>query len=47
MYKRLKDLYMHDRITKTGLQNAVKRGWITKAEMEEIIKEKNESAKTA
>lgn len=42
MYKRLKKLYEEGRITKAGLQNAVKKGWITDAEMEEILKS-NES----
>lgn len=43
MYKRLKKLYKEGRLTKTGLQNAVAKGWITEEEMREIVGE-DESA---
>ncbi len=39
MYKRLKKLYEDGRLTKTGMKNAVKKGWITEAEYEEITGE--------
>lgn len=39
MYKRLKKLYEDGRLRKTGMKNAVKKGWITEAEYEEITGE--------
>lgn len=44
MYERLKRLYLADRLTDAALQTAVKRGWITDEEKEEIIKEKKKTA---
>lgn len=44
MYKRLKRLYLADRLTDAALQTAVKRGWITDEEKEEIIEEKKKTA---
>lgn len=40
MYERLKRLYQEDRATEAMLKNAVKRGWITDEEMQEIIASK-------
>ena len=40
MYERLKRLYLADRLTDAALQTAVKRGWITDEEKEEIIEAK-------
>lgn len=40
MYKRLKRLYLAGRLTDAALQTAVKRGWITGEEMQEIIRTK-------
>ena len=42
MYERLKRLYQKDRATEAMLKNAVKRGWITDEEMQEIIASKKE-----
>lgn len=44
MYERLKRLYLADRLTDAALQTAVKRGWITDEEKEEIIEEKKKTA---
>ena len=44
MYERLKRLYLADRLTDAALQTAVKRGWITDEEKEEIIEAKKETA---
>lgn len=44
MYERLKRLYLTDRLTDAALQTAVKRGWITDEEKEEIIEAKKETA---
>ena len=44
MYERLKRLYLADRLTDAALQTAVKRGWITNEEKEEIIEAKKETA---
>lgn len=38
MYERLKRLYRDGEITENGLEKAVKKGWITKEQMDEIIK---------
>lgn len=43
MYKRLKRL-LAGRLTDAALQTAVKRGWITDEEKEEIIEEKKKTA---
>ena len=40
MYERLKRLYQEGRASEAMLQNAVKRGWITDEEMQEIIASK-------
>jgi len=37
-YERLKRLYNAGRITQEGLQNAVSKGIITQAQMDEIIR---------
>lgn len=42
MYERLKRLYQEGRASETMLKNAVKRGWITDGEMQEIIASKKE-----
>lgn len=40
MFEKLKDLYqVQKRINKTALEKAVKKGWITKEQMKEIIGE--------
>ena len=41
MYERLKRLYNEGRASEAMLQNAVKRGWITDEEMQEIIASKD------
>ena len=38
MYERLKRLYGNGSIDKKGLEKAVTKGWITKEQMDEIIK---------
>ena len=38
MYERLKRLYRNGEITESGLEKAVTKGWITKEQMDEIIK---------
>lgn len=38
MFERLKRLYRNGEINENGLENAVKKGWITKEQMDEIIK---------
>ena len=38
MYERLKRLYRNGSIDKNGLEKAVKKGWITEEQMNEIIK---------
>lgn len=38
MYERLKRLYRNGEINKSGLEKAVTKGWITKEQMDEIIK---------
>ncbi len=38
MYERLKRLYRNGEITKSGLEKAVAKGWITEEQMNEIIK---------
>ena len=43
MYERLKRLYQEGRASEAMLKNAVKRGWITDEEMQEIIASKKES----
>lgn len=40
MFNRLKKLYMEGRLTVTGLENAVVKGWITKEQKAAIIAEK-------
>lgn len=37
MFERLKTLYENGRITKAGLTNAVKKGWITEEQKKEIL----------
>ncbi len=39
MYDKLKEMYAKGRITKAGLKNAVKKGWITAAQYQEITGE--------
>ena len=39
MFERLKRLYEDGKINEAGLQNAVRKGWITQAEMNEILGE--------
>ena len=43
MYERLKRLYQEGRASEAMLKNAVKRGWITDEEMQEIIASKKET----
>ena len=38
MYERLKRLYRNGEINESGLEKAVQKGWITKEQMDEIIK---------
>lgn len=38
MYERLKRLYRNGKINENGLEKAVTKGWITKEQMDEIIK---------
>lgn len=38
MFERLKRLYRNGEITENGLEKAVQKGWITKEQMNEIIK---------
>lgn len=40
MFETLKRLYMSQKLTKSGLENAVKKKWITQDQYEEIIKYK-------
>ena len=42
MYERLKRLYNEGYASEAMLRNAVKRGWITDEQMQEIIDSKNE-----
>lgn len=42
MYERLKRLYQEGRASEAMLKNAVKRGWITDEQMQEIIASKKE-----
>lgn len=42
MYERLKRLYQEGRASEAMLKNAVKIGWITDEEMQEIIASKKE-----
>ena len=37
MFERLKNLYLTGRISKTGLDNAVEKNWITKEEKKLIL----------
>lgn len=37
MFERLKTLYLTGRITKSGLDNAVKKNWITEEEKKLIL----------
>lgn len=43
MYERLKRLYQEGRASEAMLKNAVKRGWITDEQMQEIIASKKEA----
>ena len=38
MFERLKRLYRNGKINENGLEKAVTKGWITKEQMDEIIK---------
>lgn len=40
LFNRLKKLYMADRLTEAGLENAVLKGWITEEQKAAIIAEK-------
>lgn len=40
LFNRLKKLYMEGRLTATGLENAVAKGWITREQKAAIIAEK-------
>lgn len=40
MFERLKRLYNEGRIDEAGLENAVKKGWITEEEKQLIIDQK-------
>ena len=40
MYNTLKRLYLTDKINGNGLSNAVKKGWITEEQKQEIIASK-------
>lgn len=37
MFERLSRLYQEGKIDEVGLMNAIKRGWITKEQAQEII----------
>lgn len=37
MFETLKEMYLNGRITEAGLRKAVKFGWITEEQMNEII----------
>lgn len=41
MFETLNRLYSEGRLTETGLQNAVVKGWITQEQADEIIASKN------
>lgn len=36
MYKTIKRLYLAGKITENGLENAVKKGWITQEQADEL-----------
>ena len=38
MFERLKRLYSENKITEDGIKNAVKLGWITQEQSDEILK---------
>ncbi len=40
MYATVKRLYLQGKINEAGLDNAIKRGWITREEKAEIMAEK-------
>ena len=44
MYETLKRLYDEGKLTEKGIRNAVKRGWITQEQAEEILAKPEESA---
>lgn len=41
MYERLKRLYRNGEINESGLEKAVKKGWITKEQWMRLLKENN------
>jgi len=43
MFWTLKRMYLEDKLPKLGLENAVLKGWITEAQMQEIIEAKEEA----
>ncbi len=42
MFERLKRLYQEGKITQEGIENAVKKGWLTSEQANEIINPKVE-----
>lgn len=40
MYERVKKLYLEERINEYGLDNAIKFGWITEEQKQEIMQSK-------
>jgi len=40
MFERLKKLFLSDKIDENGLDSAVKKGWITEEQKEEILNSK-------
>lgn len=42
MFDKLKEMYNKGKITKNGLKNAVKKGWINAAQYQEITGEEYE-----
>ena len=42
MFERLKRLYDNGQLDETGINNAVKKGWITQEQADEITNPKND-----
>lgn len=42
MYENIKRLYKEGKLSLTGLQNAVNKGWITEEQLNMIVKEVSE-----
>lgn len=45
MFERLKRLYDAEQLDETGIENAVKKGWITENEALEILKPRDTNPK--